>query len=257
MRVFDRGAGPVEMIYIPRSTFTMGYDGGELERPSHDVTLKPYWIDKTEVTIAQYKRCLKAKKCKRHSRIAKDLSKKSIQLKMLSSMCNRRYKDRDQHPVNCVSYKRASTFCKFRGARLPTEAEWEYAARGSKGRTLPWGAGAPTCNRAVVNDDGYGCGRVSTWAVGSKKNGISPFGLHDTMGNVAEWVKDWHGPYTPLPEFNPRGPRKSEAEIPLRVYRGGGMLENTNVWPRVTMRRGIEPRTRRPDLGFRCAKRAI
>jgi formylglycine-generating enzyme required for sulfatase activity len=189
------------MVYVPAGEFIMGSaDSDSLalddEKPQHTVYLDAFWIDKTEVTNAQYRKCVEAGKCK-------------------ASRCadNARLNG-DAQPVVCVSWDDAATYAQWVGGRLPTEAEWEKAARGTDRRIFPWGD-APDPNRANYYDTGIG----TTSAVGSYPAGASPYGALDMTGNVCEWVADWYdsGYYARSPERNPTGPDSGK----YRVLRGG------------------------------------
>ena len=170
------------MARIPGGCFTMGSDGSlsnRDERPSHRVCLSPFWMDRTEVTVAQYEKCVRAHKCVAPATYFQQAT------------CNWKAPNRRNHPVNCVSWVNAKNYCRWAGKRLPTEAEWEYAARGKDGRIFPWGNEVATCARAVINDIGrVGCGRKTTWPVAHKPLDRSPFGVMDMLGNVSEWTQD-------------------------------------------------------------------
>ena len=192
---------------------------GRDESPVRRVSLDDFEIDRTEVTVARYRDCVKAGKC-------------DVPFAFTPG-CNWGKEDKDSHPVNCVTWQQASTYCAFRGQRLPTEAEWERAACGAKDSDFPWGNAEPTCDLANHNDGGKSCGRGSTTAaVGVTSAGANAEGVLDLAGNVAEWVYDWYGPYDPSDEKNPRGPKKGE----MKVYRGGGYFDH--------------------PLGLRCTRRA-
>jgi formylglycine-generating enzyme required for sulfatase activity len=184
------------------------------------------------------------------------------QIKRYSRWCNGT--DRPAHPINCVDWDQAMAYCRWKGKRLPTEAEWEYAARGNDGRIFPWGNEAPSAKRlnvcgsecaamakrelsaewpAYYNDDD---GWAATAPVGSYPEGASPFGALDMAGNVAEWTADWYGVYSTKAETNPQGPRTGTS----RVSRGGGWLGPA----RATDREWPDPAVRAMDRGFRCAR---
>ena len=200
---------PGEMVSVPAGKFMMGCVGGDSncqpnEKPYHEVVLDAYSIDKHEVTVSEYVACILAGKCTNPNS---------------GYGCNFGIADRKKHPVNCVDWSQAKAYCEFAGKRLPTEAEWEKAARGTDGRIYPWGNTSPTCNYAVMNEGNAGCGRNSTWDVCSKTSGNSPYGACDMAGNVWEWVADWYSEsyYTSAAVSNPQGPGSGQ----YRVLRGG------------------------------------
>ena len=220
-------------------------DGDYSEKPVHSVYLDAFAIDKTEVTVAAYKNCIDEGKCQ----------KKKNQV-----YCNWGKADRGDHPINCVDWSEAKAYCDWADKRLPTEAEWEKAARGVDERKYPWGAAALSCEYAVTKEGGPGCGRGSTWPVGSKQAGVSPYGAFDMLGNVKEWTADWfeddyyeslyYELNTPL---NPTGP----SPTPYKVVRGGGWDYNRPETLSVTFRSGLDPSTGYLTLGFRCAKSLV
>jgi serine/threonine protein kinase/formylglycine-generating enzyme required for sulfatase activity len=216
------------MVYVPAGEFTMGSDEHSDEQPVHTVYLDAFYIDKTEVTNAQYRECVEAGACDTPSKTTN-------------------YDDADyaQHPVVYVSWDDADAYCRWAGKRLPTEAEWEKAARGTDGRTYPWGEGID-CDHAQYSECG---GR--TVSVGSKPKGASPYGALDMAGNVWEWVSDWYGEdyYSQSPARNPPGPDSGK----LRVLRGGSWYgEPDNV--RCANRYGYTPDGTNLNVGFRCAR---
>ncbi len=228
------------MVVIPAGHFTMGAEDGDAdEQPPHLVMLSAFSIDQTEVTVSAYARCVEAGTCTK----PKDWS-----------LCNFGKGGRDHHPINCVTWADADRYCRWAGKRLPTEAEWEYAARASDGRRFPWGNPPPNCDRAVMPtlQLGPGCGTDSTWPVGSKKAGASPWGLSDMAGNVAEWVADRYSDvyYKSAPQQDPQGPSSGSD----RVLRGGGWKDSRPSYLRSSYRYGAAPVVSADDTGFRCAR---
>jgi formylglycine-generating enzyme required for sulfatase activity len=201
-----------EEILIPAGSFQMGCDSSNSaescngdERPLHTVTLDGYYIDKYEVTNARYKACVDAGGC---------TAPRSNSHSRSPYYGTSTYAD---YPVVTVNWHQASTFCAWVGKRLPTEAEWEKAARGSSGtRKYPWGNEAPDCGRSNYNSS---CVGGDTSRVGAYPSGASPYGVMDMAGNVWEWVNDWYGAsyYSTSPSVNPQGP----ATGTKRVLRGG------------------------------------
>jgi len=213
------------------------------ETPYHEVMLSGYYMDKTEVTVDQYEGCMTAGSC------TAPLTD--------GDYCNWGASGRGSHPVNCVTWAQADEYCAWAGKRLPTEAEWEKAARGTDGRMYPWGNEDATCEYAVTDDlDGYGCGTDSTWDVCSKSPaGDSPYGLCDMAGNVREWVSDWYDEdyYSSSPSSNPTGPDGGTD----RVIRGGGFAIYGYWARRASSRDFAYPSLDSADLGFRCARDAL
>jgi len=227
-------APPGEMVLIPAGEFTMGSDEGENdEKPIHKVYLDAYYIDKYEVTNAQYKECVKAGKCKKPYDTA--------------WYDNQNYSN---HPVVYVDWYMADTYCEWAGKRLPTEAEWEKAARGTDGRKYPWGNNwCETC--CNWEEEGKKDGYRGTAPVGSYESGKSPYGVYDLSGNVWEWVADWYSGnyYQNSPYKNPTGP-SSEA---IRVMRGGSWNFSYPDYFRGAVRIWLDPDSWVNLIGFRCA----
>ncbi|HNU68519.1 MAG TPA: SUMF1/EgtB/PvdO family nonheme iron enzyme [Myxococcota bacterium] len=245
------------MVDIPASTFTQGCDrqnmgcsADEVAKKVEDqvfgfqVSLSAYSIDKTEVTRLAYRECVEDGRC-------------------TAPRCNWDPVVNPNRPVVCVSFKQASDFCAWSGKRLPTEAEWEFAARGDDGRKFPWGDENATCALAVMDGvDGVdcgegtdkpvcvGCGTGSTVKVCSRSPaGDSPFGLCDMAGNAWEWVSDWYGKYPKDAVTDPKGPDSGE----FHVSRGGGIYDvmaNLRTTNRYDADRMV---TNGFDTGFRCA----
>jgi sulfatase modifying factor 1 len=156
-------------------------------------------------------------------------------------------------PMNCVSWDEAQAYAKWAGARLPTEAEWEYAARGQgRERSYSWGDEAADCTRAIVRDGGDGCGRDSTWPVCSKPMGNTPQGLCDMAGNLWEWVEDvYHGSCEGAPTDGSAWGDTSRGSD--RVIRGGSW-GSAPRYARVADRFGSAPGFRSADVGLRLAR---
>ncbi len=250
------------MVHVPAGTFTMGSAtgvGDDDERPAHRVTLGGYCLDTTEVTVAAYGKCVAAGTCSATTEPAKT---------GFDQLCNGTRSDRQSHPVNCVDWNQSKAYCTWANKRLPTEAEWEYAARGSDGRTYPWGNDAPSSR--LLNACGSECvamvkrilekdrppmypaddGWEATAPAGSFPAGASPFGALDMAGNVWEWTADWHGAYAAGAAVNPTGPANGAA----RVNRGGGWNSYGAGYVRGAFRNGFDPSFRVTLVGFRCAR---
>ena len=258
-----RPADGMTMVYVPGGTFQMGSTDAEvdealsqcrrvynfcnhsfygLESPQHPVTLDGFWIDQTEVTNAQYRQCVEAGVCQ------------------IATTCDQgepTFADasKTEHPVVCVNWHEAQAYCEWVMARLPTEAEREYAARGPEGYIYPWGNTFDgrklnycdtNCEKDWADaavDDGY----TETAPVGNYSEGASWCGAQDLAGNVGEWVADWLGDYDAAPQINPTGPATGDQ----KVVRG-------NSWRffqarfRTAARDSIAPTKRYNQVGFRC-----
>lgn len=172
---------PAQMLEVPGGTFVMGQDdGGEAdERPSHAVTLKTFWLDRTEVTNANYQECVRADKCAPYRA---DVAQR------FGAGPEAGFRG-EQQPVVGVSFIDASRYCAYRGKRLPREAEWERAARGQDRRSFAWGNAKPTAERACYGRK-PGAKGATTDPVGSHPAGAGPYGHLDLTGNVWEWTAD-------------------------------------------------------------------
>jgi len=213
-------------VYVPEGTFTMGSDDSDAysdEKPVRTVYLDAYWIDKFEVTNGQYKKCVDANACSAVSTNGAT----------------------ENHPVKGVTWHEAKSYCEWvdgdKGG-LPTEAQWEKAARGTDGRNYPWGNDSPDSSYAnYKRNKGY------TMPIGSYAKGASPYGTMDMAGNVWEWVYDWDGKYDANDTKNPQGPENGS----YRVRRGGSWISN-NRYIRSTNRYYENTTDGFSNTGFRC-----
>ncbi|MCB0205994.1 MAG: SUMF1/EgtB/PvdO family nonheme iron enzyme, partial [Anaerolineae bacterium] len=226
----------MEMVYVPAGEFLMGSpegQGNEYEWPQHTVYLNAYWIDKTEVTVAQYSRCVEAGAC---SPARPDPN---------SSYCTSVDDTKFNHPINCVDWSQAVAYCGWVGRRLPSEAEWEKAARGVDGRLYPWGNQEPRSD--LLNFDAS-VDSITT-PVGQYPAGASPYGALDMAGNVWEMVADWYDEnyYRSSPPDNPQGPDGGD----YRVLRGGSWV-NASAYVRTADRFWAPPYNAYDGAGFRC-----
>jgi formylglycine-generating enzyme required for sulfatase activity/tRNA A-37 threonylcarbamoyl transferase component Bud32 len=202
------------------------------------LTLDAYRIGRREVTVAEYRRCVEEEGC-----TVDGLTTDPVH-------CTWGDDAAAQMPLNCVSWGQASAYCKWAGGALPSEAQWEHAARGEDGRRYPWGDDEPSCSHAVIADvQGPGCGRSNAWQVSSRPQGNSPRGTFDMAGNLREWVADWHAPKL-LTDAPATGPASGSE----RVIRGGGWKSEIRAL-RSYHREHEAPEQRAADLGFRCMRR--
>jgi len=221
-----------KMAAIPAGSFTLGYDKGmDDEKPPHPVDLPEYWMDITEVTNAQFAAFAQAT---------------GYQTEAEKSNASRIWRaeytaGKDDHPVVRVSWNDAIAYCQWAGKRLPTEAEWEKAARGPEGFVYPWGN---TYDPAKAN--GRDSGLRTTAPVGNYPQGVNPYGLYDMAGNVREWTAD--PGYLPYPGNNVSSPYYGNS---LRVLRGGGWFDAAADL-RTTRRNPTSPSAANWDIGFRC-----
>jgi formylglycine-generating enzyme required for sulfatase activity len=238
------------MVSVPAGDFTMGCVQakgrcGGPDQPERAITLDAFHIDKREVTISEYQECVKAAKCDPahfddSSCALYDGGKNGV-LPVTSRGA--------EQPVVCVTWAQAHAYCDYVGKRLPTDAEWEKAARGTEGRALPWGEDDPTCDRAIIADAVPGCGQKRAWPVGSKPKGASPYGALDMLGNVDEWVADWYEPGVSKQTKNPQGPSSGREHV-VRA----SSFTTTRADARLTHRIASDPDRRSDTVGFRCAK---
>lgn len=231
------GKDGAPMVLVPASEFTMGSDkGDDDESPVHRVYLDTFYLDKFEVTNGRFAKFVEA----------------------IQSEPPWGFSDKDtpvthaDRPVRWVSWMDAMGYCLWAGKRLPTEAEWEKAARGTDGRIYPWGNEVPTAAHAVFGLKEGGGETVSP--IGNRDKGRSAYGAHDLAGNLYEWVMDWYAEdfYTNFaknPAINPRGPSEGTA----KVQRGGSYINNPYRL-RSSFRTKGDPTEQDPNVGFRCAQ---
>lgn len=221
------------MVLIPVGEFTMGSDkGDDDEQPIHKVFLDSFYLDKFEVTNGRFAKFVEAIQSEPPWGFA---DKETPVL-------------RPDQPVRWVNWMDAIGYCLWAGKRLPTEAEWEKAARGTDGRAYPWGNDPPTPAHAVF---GLKEGSDTVSAIGNRDKGKSPYGVHDLAGNLYEWTTDWYDEefYSKIPAINPRGP----AEGTAKVQRGGSYI-NGAYRLRSSFRTKGDPTEHDPNVGFRCAQ---
>ena len=240
---FSGCIAPGGMVYVPAGPFTMGSPDHPDEQPIREVTLSGYFIDTYEVTAAEYAVCLAEAQCPEPM---------STAFPQFDSECTVGQAGREEHPANCIGHDAAGDYCAWAGKRLPTEAEWEKAARGTDERRYPWGDGpAPSdaCTHAISGFGGLGCDLARTWEVGSVPMGVSPYGAHDMAGNVWEWVSDYYASiYDGADLVDPTGP---EGGIQRNVRGGGWFSADAGAFT-TTRRYATDLDFADAFVGFRC-----
>jgi eukaryotic-like serine/threonine-protein kinase len=241
---------PPGMVAVPAASFLMGSDkDGAAEKPAHRVTItRPFFLDRTEVTAKDYATCVRTKSCTLNRVHTGDKEAGAA----ANTACNTGFaRATERHPVNCIDQEQATQYCRAAGKRLPTEAEWELAARGTDGRPYPWGSNPPTtCWMAIVTTAraSGSCTRKGTWEVGTTADGKSPFGAFDMAGNVWEWVADGWEVY-PTSEV-------TDPQVPPNAARGilrGGSWDYSAASAKSTSRLALGRSSAHLSTGFRCA----
>ncbi|WP_437324047.1 SUMF1/EgtB/PvdO family nonheme iron enzyme [Sorangium sp. So ce381] len=269
---------PAGMVLVPGGKFFMGSDEPEFKlwQPAHKVTIDTFCIDVHEVTAGDYMACSDKGECKRPP-AAPDFpntdgspaAAHQKTLTVLAEQCTFGKPELAKHPINCLPWSLASAYCQVHGKRLPTEAEWEYAARGSDGRKFPWGDkpgdqtfmnacgtectawekahGLKPSERMYEADDGFS----GTAPVGSFPNGRTKFGADDVVGNVWEWTADWFETYKDEEQVNPKGAPAGDR----KAIRGGAYNGGFALWLNPAFRYHQLATASAPGIGFRCAAR--
>jgi len=225
------GACPTGMLMIPGGMFDMGQAG--IAEPVHRVHLSSYCMDITEVTVADYQACPST----------------TCTTPTVGEFYNWSVSGRENHPINGVDWLQSRAYCQWRGGDLPTEAQWEYAARGADGRAYPWGEESPDAQLCWGNPSG----RRSTCAVRSFPSGYSPFGISDMAGNVWEWARDYFATYTGSTASSVENPTGPSVGV-HRVFRGGSWSNTDPALLLSAYRYENSPALRASNVGFRCVR---
>lgn len=237
----------VAMVAVPGGSFRAGERIGPLDDTVVYHRVAPFLLDATEVTVAAYAACVRAGRCTPAAATVRWEGLVDAERARWSAACNRDRADRADHPVNCVDWEQAAAFCAWAGKRLPTEAEWEWAARGAAaGTVFPWG-NEPPSDRACWSGaaEGTDGSRAGTCPVGSHPGGGTLSGLQDLAGNVWEWTATRDTVYA-----DSRG----RGGTPVRIARGGGFGDSAPGRLAAAARAKDVPGSRAADLGFRCAR---
>ncbi len=254
----DEGACVAGTVTVSGGTFKMGCDKEtegtcpEDTVPLHEVELSGYEMDKFEVPVELYELCIAENICTNdnaeepHYRTSSD-----------SPNCNIGNPERKNHPANCVTWHGAKAYCEWLGKRLPTEAEWEYAAKSGKVQIYPWGnTPEASCDNTVMKSSANGCGTNTTYPVGSRPSGASEQGIYDLSGNVAEYTADWYEKkfYSTdeASQKDTQGPAEPEKDK-YKVIRGGSYIYGENH-TRASFRSSAKLDDKAIDFGFRCVK---
>jgi serine/threonine-protein kinase len=227
------------LLYVPKSEFLMGSTDADSpassdEKPQHSVMVDAFWIDQTEVTNAMYAKCVAEGGCT-------DVPTNSSSYTHSSYYGNPEF---DDYPVLYVDWNMANTYCSWAGRELPTEAQWEKAARGTDGRIYPWGEDI-SCDKANYQSNCVG----DTSPVKNYPNGVSPYGAYDMAGNVWEWVSSLYQPYP----YDANDGREDLSSSSSRVLRGGSWVNVSSI-VRSAFRYRFVPTLSFNNIGFRCSR---
>lgn len=236
VRAFGAEGALGSMVSIAAGSFVMGSDSGGDESPAHRVMLSAFAVDRYEVTVGEFREFVRATKRRTSAEEAGRPFDQTWRVDAVGSSFDR--------PVRWVSWYDADAYCRWRGKRLPTEAEWERAARSVDGRAYPWGA--------EFDPAAVGAGAPSP--VGWRARNRSPEGVYDAAGNVWEWVNDWYRPdaYQRGDATDPLGPEQGDQKVAR-----GGSFTNQPEDLRATRRIKIDPPAVNADVGFRCAMSSV
>ena len=259
----NRAEAPEGMVYVSGGAFLMGNAtdaGDDDERPAHSVCLAGFYIDRHEVTNAQFKEFVEATGYVTSAENNASTLEERTWRHPYGAESNA--EEAPDHPVVCISWEDASAYARWAGKRLPTEAEWEKASRGTDGRIYPWGNEDLTGAQANIADKSTALKWSDTFLddthkmaapVGSFPEGKSVYGAEDMAGNVWEWCLDWwdRDYYEESPSHSPAGPQIGE----FKVIRGGSWFYDP-LGARTTMRIYFRPENNSAAIGFRCVKGA-
>ena len=255
-RWVDEGDCVSGSVTISAGSFKMGCDE-EIEGscpedtvPLHEVSLSSYVMDKFEVPVELFELCMAENVCTNDN-----AEEPHYRTSAESDKCNIGNPDRLNHPANCVTWRGANAFCEWMGKRLPTEAEWENAAKSGKAQIYPWGNDpVASCDNTVMKGSANGCGSNVTSPIGSKVAGVSEQGIFDLSGNVSEYTSDWYEKKFYSTEdaskADPQGPAEPEKDK-FKVIRGGSYLYGENR-ARASFRSSSNLADPAIDFGFRC-----
>jgi eukaryotic-like serine/threonine-protein kinase len=263
-----------DMLLVPAGEFWMGCNEQvdqacqADEKPGRKVWLRAFRIDRNEVTTGQFRACVAAGACSAEGITVQRMGGNPFTTHDWA--CNWGQPKREEHPINCVAWQQARAYCGWAGKRLPTEAEWEKAARGSADRRrFPWGDqglegsvrranvvdqwALDKFSKDLAKEEKYSDGYEGTSPVGAFPEGRSPYGALDMAGNVCEWVADRYAAdaYATGPSEDPKGAREGDK----RVFKGGS-FGRSSPESRISRRDGFDPTDQYAGLGFRCASDA-